>query len=210
VPAYWTNDPFGAELQHSAYALDSTTIDLCLAIYPWARFRERKGAVAFIDLHGNIPVFACITDGKVHDVNILDQWLPQPGAFYVIDRGYLDLPDLTGLWMRVPNPNERVTTLAIGPNVEDFTRPGEKIPPLLPAAEALYKRRLANQMADRPSAHCLPHGIPDEMLLRNPIKIVQNPGVSFILYEQYTLYRQIFTDGRPLPRCPVPPGLAIR
>ena len=75
-------------------------------------------------------------------------------------------------------------------------RPGEKIPPLLPAAEALYKRRMANLMADRPSAHCLPHSIPDEMLLRNPIKIVQNAGVTFILYEQYTLYRQIFTDGR--------------
>jgi hypothetical protein len=105
-------------------------------------------------------------------------------------------PDLSGLWMRVRNPNERVTTLAMGPNVEDFMRPGEKIPPLLPAAEALHQKRMANFMADRPSAHCLPHSIPDEMLLQNPIKIVQNPGVTFLLYEQYTLYRQIFTDGR--------------
>ena len=108
-------------------------------------------------------------------------------------------PDLTGLWMRVPSPNERTPVLAVGPNVEDYMRPGEKIPPLLPAAEALYRQRKANLMADRPSAHCLPHGIPDEMLLVNPIKIVQNPGVTFILYEQYTLYRQIFTDGRPHP-----------
>ena len=60
-------------------------------------------------------------------MNILDQLLPEPGAFYVIDRGHLDLPDLTGLWMRVPNPNERVTTSAIGPNVEDFMRPGSRL-----------------------------------------------------------------------------------
>ncbi len=85
-------------------------------------------------------------------------------------------PDLSGLWMRMRNPRERVTTLAMGPNVEDFMRPGEKIPPLLPAAEAIHQKRMANFMADRPSA--------------------QNPGVTFILYEQYTLYRQVFTDGR--------------
>ena len=113
-------------------------------------------------------------------------------------------PDLTGLWMRVPGPRERAPVLAVGPNLEDYMRAGEKIPPLLPAAEALYQRRMANQMVDRPSAHCLPHGIPDEMLLRNPIKIVQNPGVTFLLYEQYTLFRQVFTDGRPLPPVSVP------
>src|SRR5258708_1332769 len=93
----YAHDPFGAELEGSAYALDSTTIDLCLAMFPWARFRERKGAVkmhTLIDLHGNIPVFVCITDGKVHDVNILDQLLPELGAFYVIDRGYLDFERL--------------------------------------------------------------------------------------------------------------------
>jgi hypothetical protein len=93
----YAHDPFGVELQHSAYALDSTTIDLCLAMFPWARFRERKGAVkmhTLIDLHGNIPLFVCITDGKVHDVNILDQLLPEAGAFYVMDRGYLDFQRL--------------------------------------------------------------------------------------------------------------------
>jgi IS4 transposase len=93
----YAHDPFGVELQHSAYALDSTTIDLCLAMFPWARFRERKGAVkmhTLIDLHGNIPLFICITDGKVHDVNILDQLLPEAGAFYVMDRGYLDFQRL--------------------------------------------------------------------------------------------------------------------
>jgi len=93
----YAHDPFGAELQGSAYALDSTTIDLCLAMFPWARFRERKGAVkmhTLIDLHGNIPVFICITEGKVHDVNILDQIVPEPGAFYMMDRGYLDFERL--------------------------------------------------------------------------------------------------------------------
>ncbi len=93
----YAHDAFGAELQLSAYALDSTTIDLCLAMFPWARFRERKGAVkmhALIDLHGNIPLFVCVTDGKVHDVNILDQIVPQAGAFYVMDRGYLDFERL--------------------------------------------------------------------------------------------------------------------
>src|SRR6266851_936436 len=93
----YAGDPFGVELQNSAYALDSTTIDLCLAMFPWARFREQKGAVkmhTLIDLHGNIPVFVRITDGKVHDVNILDQLLPEAGAFYVMDRGYLDFQRL--------------------------------------------------------------------------------------------------------------------
>jgi hypothetical protein len=93
----YAHDPFGAELEGSAYALDSTTIDLCLAMFPWARFRERKGAVkmhTLIDLHGNIPLFVCVTDGKVHDVNILDQIVAEPGAFYVMDRGYLDFQRL--------------------------------------------------------------------------------------------------------------------
>jgi hypothetical protein len=93
----YAHDPFGVELQHGAYALDSTTIDLCLAMFPWARFRERKGAVkmhTLIDLHGNIPLFICVTDGKVHDVNILDQIAPEAGAFYVMDRGYLDFERL--------------------------------------------------------------------------------------------------------------------
>jgi len=93
----YAHDPFGAELQHSAYALDSTTINLCLAMFPWARFRERKGAVkmhTLIDLHGNIPLFVCVTDGKVHDVNLLDQIAPEAGAFYMMDRGYLDFERL--------------------------------------------------------------------------------------------------------------------
>ncbi|PYS48546.1 MAG: hypothetical protein DMG13_25355 [Acidobacteria bacterium] len=113
-------------------------------------------------------------------------------------------PDLSGLWLRVRNPNERVTVLPMGPNLEDFMRSGEKIPPLLPAAEALHQQRMANFMADRPSAHCLPHSIPDKMLIRVPLKIVQTPRLTLILYEQFTQYRQIFTDGRPHPNVGVP------
>jgi len=95
--ALYADDPFGVEIQHTAYALDSTTIDLCLALFPWARFRARKAAVkmhTLIDLRGNIPVFVRITDGKTHDVNILDHLQPEPGAFYMMDRGYVDFERL--------------------------------------------------------------------------------------------------------------------
>lgn len=93
----YADDPFGVELKQTAYALDSTTVDLCLALFPWARFRQRKGAVklhTLIDLRGNIPTFIYITDGLVHDVNVLDQMVFEPDAFYVIDRGYLDFARL--------------------------------------------------------------------------------------------------------------------
>ena len=89
----YASDPIGVELEQSLYALDSTTIDLCLSMFPWARFRKGKAAVkmhTLLDLHGNIPTFISITDGKVHDVNILDEILPEAGAFYVMDRGYVD------------------------------------------------------------------------------------------------------------------------
>ena len=92
-------DTIGVELTHSLYALDSTTIDLCLSLFPWAKFRQHKAAVkmhTLLDLHGNIPTFISITDGKVHDVNILDEILPEAGAFYVMDRGYVDFERLYG------------------------------------------------------------------------------------------------------------------
>jgi IS4 transposase len=92
-----SQDPLGVDLDHSLYALDSTTIDLCLSLFPWAKFRQHKGAVkmhTLLDLHGNIPTFIRITDGKVHDVNILDEILPEAGAFYVMDRGYIDFERL--------------------------------------------------------------------------------------------------------------------
>src|SRR5262249_7532619 len=90
-------DPIGIEMVHSLYALDSTTIDLCLSLFPWARFRRHKAAVkmhTLLDLRGSIPTFIRITDGKVHEVNILDQIVPETGAFYVMDRGYIDFERL--------------------------------------------------------------------------------------------------------------------
>jgi hypothetical protein len=93
----YASDPIGVELDQSLYALDSTTIDLCLSLFPWAKFRRHKAAVkmhTLLDLHGNIPTFIRITDGKVHDVNILDEFLPEAGAFYVMDRGYIDFERL--------------------------------------------------------------------------------------------------------------------
>ena len=89
---------YGGDRHHrSLYVLDSTTIDLCLASFPWAKFRKHKAAVkmhTLLDLHGSIPAFIHITDGKVHDVNILDQIFPEAGAFYVMDRGYIDFERL--------------------------------------------------------------------------------------------------------------------
>src|SRR5438128_2926544 len=90
-------DPIGLDLEKSLYALDSTTLDLCLALFPWARFRRRKAAVkmhTLLDLRGNIPTFIRITDGKVHDVNLLDEIMPEAGAFYVMDRAYIDFERL--------------------------------------------------------------------------------------------------------------------
>src|SRR5213079_1632464 len=93
----YAHDPIGLELNESLYALDSTTIDLCLSLFPWAKFRQHKAAVkmhTLLDLHGNIPTFIQITDGTVHDVNVLDEILPEAGAFYVMDRGYIDFERL--------------------------------------------------------------------------------------------------------------------
>jgi hypothetical protein len=90
-------DPIGVDLEQSLYALDSTTIDLCLSLFPWAKFRRRKAAVkmhTLLDLHGNIPTFIRVTSGNVHDVNILDEIMPEAGAFYLMDRGYIDFQRL--------------------------------------------------------------------------------------------------------------------
>lgn len=90
-------DDFGIEINQDVYALDSSTIDLCLSVFPWASFRRTKGAVklhTLLDLRGNIPSFIHISDGKLHDVNVLDQILPEPGAVYVMDRAYLDFERL--------------------------------------------------------------------------------------------------------------------
>ena len=95
--ALYAKDNFAVALKQTAYALDSTTIDLCLALFPWARFRRRKGTVklhTLIDLRGNIPCFIRITQGKTHDVTVLDHLPIEPGAFYMMDRGYVDFSRL--------------------------------------------------------------------------------------------------------------------
>lgn len=93
----YAGEDFGVQLNREAYALDSTTIDLCLSLFPWAKFRKYKAAVkvhTLMDLRGSIPTFIRITGGKVHDVNILDELVLEPGAIYIMDRGYLDFARL--------------------------------------------------------------------------------------------------------------------
>ena len=93
----YSNDDFGLELDETVYALDSSTIDLCLSVFPWAKFRKTKSAIkmhTLLDLRGSIPSFISITHGKVHDVRVLDQIAPEPGAIYVMDRAYLDFQRL--------------------------------------------------------------------------------------------------------------------
>ena len=98
-PRLYAKESFGVDLSETVYALDSTTIDLCLSLFPWAPFRATKAAVklhTLLDLRGAIPTFIHISDGKMHDVNVLDL-LIEPGAFYIMDRGYLDFERLYAL-----------------------------------------------------------------------------------------------------------------
>jgi len=93
----YIGDPIDVDLNETVYALDSTTIDLCLSLFPWARFRANKAAIklhTLLDLRGSIPTFIRISNGRVHDVKILDEILPEAGSFYVMDRGYLDFKRL--------------------------------------------------------------------------------------------------------------------
>lgn len=93
----YANDDFAVAIKQTAYAFDSTTIDLCLSLFPWARFRKRKGAIklhTLIDLRGNIPCFIYITEGRVHDVKALDKLTLEPGAFYIMDKAYIDFSRL--------------------------------------------------------------------------------------------------------------------
>jgi hypothetical protein len=93
----YAHDEFGIELAHMAYVIDSTTIDLCLSLFPWARFRKHKGAIklhTLLDLHGRIPRFIHVTDAKTHDLFFLDEFVPEPGAFYIFDRAYIDFARL--------------------------------------------------------------------------------------------------------------------
>jgi len=93
----YADEDLGLDLDNTVYALDASTIDLCLSVFPWALFRSTKSAVklhTLLDLRGNIPTFIHISDGKLHDVNVLEILLPEPGAFYLMDRGYVDFKRL--------------------------------------------------------------------------------------------------------------------
>jgi hypothetical protein len=93
----YVDEPFGVDLKDTVYALDATTIDLCLSVFPWAPFQATKAAIrlhTLLDLRGNIPTFIHISDGKLHEVSVLDQLLPEPGAFYILDRGFIDFARL--------------------------------------------------------------------------------------------------------------------
>jgi uncharacterized protein DUF4372/DDE family transposase len=107
----YAEEPLGIELKETVYALDSTTIDLCLSVFSWAPFRSTKAAVklhTLLDLRGSIPSFIFISDGKFHDVNVLDHLVPEPGAFYVMDRAYIDFERLARLndWQFLRYPRE--------------------------------------------------------------------------------------------------------
>jgi len=95
--ALYADEPLGVDLEETVYALDSTTIDLCMSLFPWARFRKTKSAIklhTLMNLRGSIPEFIYISEGKLHDINILDLLIPAPGAYYIMDRAYLDFERL--------------------------------------------------------------------------------------------------------------------
>ena len=142
-PLYASED-FGVDLEETVYALDASTIDLCLSLFPWARFRDTKGAIklhTLMNLRGNIPEFIYISDGKMHDVRVLDILIPEPGSFYVMDRGYVDYARLYKLHQAsaffvtraksnftfrrlYSNPVDKTTGLAMRPDgaIDDFLR----------------------------------------------------------------------------------------
>ena len=114
-------------------------------------------------------------------------------------------PDLSGIWAPVAPPNAP-TFNTVGPNLTDYMPAGAVIP-MQPSAQALFNKRSASLGAGRPTEQCLPHGIPDAMLPPTPFKIVQIPGLTLLLYEEFNHFRQIFTDGRPLPPATQPAWL---
>ncbi len=122
----YLNEPFGLELDHAVYALDATTIDLCLSLFPWAQFRRHKSAVklhTLLDLRGNIPRVVLITSGKVHDVNIMDQLIWEAGAIYLMDRGYLHFRRLYRIHQSgaffVTRSRQRLDFLRLGSQIVD-------------------------------------------------------------------------------------------
>jgi hypothetical protein len=109
-------------------------------------------------------------------------------------------PDLSGLWMPTRPAGRIPPEQASYASLQFFMTPGSTIPPMLPEADALFRKRFEDFGAGRPSEHCMPHGIPDAMIVPGPVKFVQNPGVTYLLYEEFNHFRQVFTDGRDFPR----------
>ena len=166
----YTNEDFGLELDNTVYALDATTIDLCLSVYPWARFRKTKGAVkmhTLLNLRGNIPEFIHISDGKMADVNVLDILIPEPGSFYIMDRGYIDFSRLYAMhqslaffcdtgkaWLSIQAsilpPRGQVYRLAIRPDDHPHGCGHGQVLPRADTPHSLLRRRDAKTL-------CLPH-----------------------------------------------------
>jgi len=143
----YAGDSLGLDLDNTVYALDSTTIDLCLSVFPWAHFRTTKAAVkmhTLLDLRGSIPSFIHISDGKLHDVNALDMLLPEPGAIYVMDRGYVDFARLYVLhragafFVTRAKSNPIIRPLEGHYLRSDHRTRGRPDPPVLPRASAAH------------------------------------------------------------------------
>ncbi len=167
----YANDSFGVQLDQTAYALDSTTIDLCLSLFPWAKFRAHKGAVklhTLLDLRGSIPSLVIITSGKVHDVNLLDQLCFEPGAFYILDRGYLDFGRLyaihhaSAFFVTRSKSNFRFRRL--------YSQPVDKSSGVHPTVSMPLADRNLLQMDQTAPSH--------QSLLRNHRECCQNPDLD--------------------------------
>jgi len=173
----YADEDLGHDLKNSVYALDSTTIDLCLSVFPWAHFRTAKAAVkmhTLIDLRGNIPSFIHISDGKLHDVHVLDLLLPEPGSIYVMDRGYVDFERLNTLHQagaffvtraksnmdakRVYSaPSDRAAgIISIRPLRSSAFRPDSTIPSISGASASRMQRPGKRWCSSPTSARCRP------------------------------------------------------
>ncbi len=149
----YATDSLGIELDQAVYALDSTTIDLCLALFPWAEFRKRKGAVklhTLLDLHGNIPSVVIITTGKVHDVNILDQLLIELGAIYIMDRGYLDFSRLYKIHRHrhFLSLGQKQTSAEHASTPSPSTNPPASNAIRLPSSRVIMRKRITRKNSD--------------------------------------------------------------
>ena len=147
----YAHEDFGVELKQTVYAFDATTIDLCLSLFPWAKFRQRKGAIklhTLMDLRGSIPTLIFVTQGKIHEVNLLDDLLIEPGAIYIFDRGYLDFARLYNIHQSGPFSSSGPKAISVS---------GVFIPNQSTNRKAFKPIRSSNSMAFMP-AKIIPNG----------------------------------------------------